>query len=139
VLEYNVRFGDPETQSILVRLDTDLVNICEAMLDGTLGNLDISWKSGASATVVLAAEGYPSTPRKGDVISGLNDAAQQENVSIFHAGTALNANGEFVTAGGRVLGVTALGDNVAQALKTAYDFVERVHWSGLQYRRDIGK
>src|SRR5690606_18534120 len=87
VLEYNVRFGDPETQSILVRLETDLVDICLAMLDGTLGDLAIEWRKGSSATVVLAAENYPASPRKGDVISGIDDAAAMPNISIFHAGT----------------------------------------------------
>ncbi len=139
VLEYNVRFGDPETQSILVRLETDLVGICEATLNGQLDQVDIQWTPGASATVVLAAEGYPGTPRKGDLIEGLNEAAGLENVTIFHAGTFENSVGEFLTAGGRVLGVTATGDDVSSALKTAYDAAAKVRWDGMQYRRDIGK
>lgn len=152
VLEYNVRFGDPETQSILVRLETDLVDICEAMLDERLDAIKIEWRRGNSATIVLAAQGYPQAPRKGDVISGLGKAAILPGVTIFHAGTALAAEGnaaaaegtlqssyEFVTAGGRVLGVTAVGDSLAEALDRAYAAVEKISWKGMQYRRDIGK
>ncbi len=136
LLEYNVRFGDPETQAILVRLETDLVDICEAMLDGTLGSIDLKWRQGSSACVVLAAENYPAKPRTGDVISGLENV---HNVEVFHAGTSALTPGEFYTAGGRVLGVTATGDDLAAALSTAYAAVEKVSWPGMQYRRDIGK
>ena len=136
LLEYNVRFGDPETQSILVRLETDLVEICEAMLSGQLGKLEIKWKRGSSATIVLAAEGYPHDPRKGDVITGLDDV---ELVRVFHAGTARNDASEIVTAGGRVLGLTAVGDNLQQALSIAYGQAAKISWKGMQYRRDIGK
>ena len=136
LLEYNVRFGDPETQSILVRLETDLVDICEAMLAGKLGEAEIRWVPGSSATVVLAAEGYPYSPRKGDVLSGLDYA---EDVTIFHAGTAKNDAGEFVTAGGRVLGVTATGNDLASTLEKCYLAIEKISWAGMQYRRDIGK
>lgn len=136
LLEYNVRFGDPETQSILVRLETDLVDICEAMLAGKLGEIDVNWVSGNSATVVLAAKGYPQNPQKGDVISGLEDVA---GVSVFHAGTAKNDLGEFVTAGGRVLGITATGANLDEALARSYEAVSKISWEGMQYRRDIGK
>jgi phosphoribosylamine--glycine ligase len=140
LLEYNVRFGDPETQSILVRLETDFVDICRAMLDGTLGETEIEWSEGNSACVVLAAEGYPMRPRTGDVIEGIDDAAAIENVTIFHAGTALEKDGVgFVTSGGRVLGVTATGDTLDEALATAYAAVERISWTGMQFRRDIGK
>jgi phosphoribosylamine---glycine ligase len=159
VLEYNVRFGDPETQSILVRLESDLVDICEAMLDGTLGDVQIKWREGNSACVVLAAEGYPQKARTGDVIRGLEDAAAIENVTIFHAGTASGDGGggtknepsgmrdegqttfssSFLTAGGRVLGITATGESLDEALATAYKAVERISWPGMQYRRDIGK
>lgn len=151
LLEYNVRFGDPETQSILVRLETDLVDICEAMLDGTLGKMEIEWRSGNSSTVVLAAEGYPQSPRKGDLISGLAKAAAVEGVTIFHAGTAVAAEGAaagdnntkssngFVTAGGRVLGVTAVAESLQESLDIAYEAVEKISWNGMQYRRDIGK
>lgn len=136
LLEYNVRFGDPETQSILVRLETDLVDICETMLEGRLGELEIKWKRGSSATVVLAAKGYPQNPQKGDVITGLEDVS---GVTVFHAGTAKNNAGEFVTAGGRVLGVTAVGENLDEALARSYEAVSKISWDGMQYRRDIGK
>ncbi|MEQ1922350.1 MAG: phosphoribosylamine--glycine ligase [Pyrinomonadaceae bacterium] len=136
LLEYNVRFGDPETQAILVRLETDMVDICEAMLDGTLGSNDIKWKQGSSACVVLASEGYPSKSRTGDLISGLENIS---DVEIFHAGTSALTPGEFYTAGGRVLGVTATGDDLDSALTTAYSAVEKISWQGMQYRDDIGK
>ncbi|MGD9627845.1 MAG: phosphoribosylamine--glycine ligase [Pyrinomonadaceae bacterium] len=136
LLEYNVRFGDPETQSILVRLETDLVDICEAMLDGRLGEIDIKWKPGSSATVVLAAKGYPLSPQKGDVISGLDDV---EGVTVFHAGTARNRDGAFITAGGRVLGITAVGETLDEALGLSYKAAEKISWDGMQYRRDIGR
>jgi phosphoribosylamine--glycine ligase len=139
VLEYNVRFGDPETQSILVRLETDLVDICEAMINGTLSDMEIRWKPGASATVVLAAEGYPGSPRRGDVINGLNEATNLDGVTVFHAGTSIGAGNDLVTAGGRVLGVTAIGDNISHALETAYKAIGLINWAGMQYRRDIGK
>ncbi|PYT00908.1 MAG: phosphoribosylamine--glycine ligase [Acidobacteria bacterium] len=139
LLEYNVRFGDPETQSILVRLETDLVDICEAMLEGKLAEQKIEWSSGNSACVVLAAEGYPLKPRTGDLISGLDDAASIDGVTIFHAGTAISSDGDLLTAGGRVLGVTARGVSLEETLRVAYAAAERVSWSGMQYRRDIGK
>ena len=139
VLEYNVRFGDPETQSILVRLETELVDICEAMLSGSLDKLDIKWRPGSSATVVLAADGYPQSPRKGDVIAGIVNASKLPDVKIFHAGTAHGADGNFKTAGGRVLGVTAVGDDLSTALSKAYAAAEIISWDGMQYRRDIGK
>ena len=139
LLEYNVRFGDPETQSILVRLETDLVEICEAMLEGKLNETDIHWRPGSSATVVLAADGYPQSPRKGDVISGLETAAAVPGVTVFHAGTARNAEGELVTSGGRVLGITAAAESLDGALRQAYKGVEVISWNGMQYRRDIGR
>jgi phosphoribosylamine--glycine ligase len=139
VLEYNVRFGDPETQAILVRLETDLVDICEAMLTGTLRNVDLRWRPGSSACVVLASEGYPGKPRTGDFISGLDQAAAGQHVEIFHAGTAREVDGTFVTSGGRVIGVTATGDDLSSALATVYSAVEKISWPGIQYRKDIGK
>lgn len=138
VLEYNVRFGDPETQSILVRLESDLLKICEAMLAVQLAAKEIIWREGNSACVVLAAEGYPQSPRTGDVIAGLDEAATIANVTIFHAGTKRD-DGGFVTAGGRVLGVTATGDSLSEALRTAYTGAKRISWRGMQYRRDIGR
>jgi phosphoribosylamine--glycine ligase len=139
VLEYNVRFGDPETQSILVRLRSDLVDICDAVIDGKLGELKIEWRKGNSATVVLAAEGYPSNPRKGDIICGVENAMSSPDISIFHAGTARDSAGELMTAGGRVLGVTAIAEDLDSALQKAYAAVEKISWDGLQYRKDIGK
>jgi phosphoribosylamine--glycine ligase len=139
VLEYNVRFGDPETQAILVRLDSDLVDICEAMLDGTLNSTAIRWHGGNSVCIVLAAEGYPQKPRMGDVIAGLREASSVEDVTVFHAGTAANADRGFQTSGGRVLGVTAVGASLAAALEKAYSAVSEISWPGMQYRRDIGK
>jgi len=139
VLEYNVRFGDPETQSILVRLETDLVDICEAMLSGSLDRINIKWRPGSSATVVLATKGYPQNPQKGDVIYGLDQLSNVDGVTIFHAGTAISAEGEYTTAGGRVLGVTAVADDLQTALTKAYSAVELISWDGMQYRRDIGK
>lgn len=153
LLEYNVRFGDPEAQSILVRLDTDLVEICEAIVSGSLAELDVKWRPGASATIVLASAGYPGSPKKGDPIKGLRDAALVPGVTIFHAGTRVESRGmaaatgyaeqlltaAFVTAGGRVLGVTAVGDEIGDALRTAYTAVSKIDWPGMQFRRDIGK
>ncbi len=139
VLEYNVRFGDPETQVILVRLETDFVDICEAMLIGTLNDIEIKWRPGSSACVVLASEGYPAKSRIGNVIEGLDDAAGIEGVEVFHAGTANGPDDSIVTAGGRVLGVTALGDDISSVLTLAYSAVAKISWPGMQYRRDIGK
>jgi phosphoribosylamine--glycine ligase len=139
VLEYNVRFGDPETQSILVRLDTDLVDICEAMLAGRLDEIDINWEPGYSATVVLAGEGYPQNPRMGDPIHGIDEAAGREGVTVFHAGTSINETGQLVTSGGRVLGVTAVGPSLEEALARSYDAVSKISWNGMHYRRDIGR
>ncbi|MFN6963278.1 MAG: phosphoribosylamine--glycine ligase [Pyrinomonadaceae bacterium] len=139
VLEYNVRFGDPETQAILVRLETDIVEICEAMLDGSLDRLDIRWKPGSSACVILAAEDYPAKPRTGDAISGLDAAAAIDGVTVFHSGTARGVSGELVTAGGRVLGVTASARDLDAAIALAYAAVSQISWDGMQYRRDIGR
>jgi len=139
VLEYNVRFGDPETQAIIVRLKTDLVEICEAMLSSRVGDLSIDWAAGSSACIVLASEGYPGKPRSGDKISGLENAASKKNVVVFHAGTAFDNERNFVTAGGRVLGVTSTGTDLQSALNTAYSAVSDISWPGIQYRRDIGQ
>ncbi len=139
VLEYNVRFGDPETQAILVNLETDLTGICEAIIEGTLEKTVISWKEGSSACVILASENYPSTPRKGDVIEGLDAASKHENVEVFHAGTAFDDSSRYVTSGGRVLAVTAVASNMSNSLHRAYKAVNEISWPGMQYRRDIGK
>jgi phosphoribosylamine--glycine ligase len=139
VLEYNVRFGDPETQAILVRLQTDLLEIFQAIRHGNLSRTAIEWTNESSACVVLASRGYPGAYEKGDVISGLSNVKRLTNVQVFHAGTRLSAQGEFTTDGGRVLGVTATGQNLEQALARSYGAVKMISWKGMQYRRDIGK
>ena len=139
LLEYNARFGDPEAQAILVRLETDLIEICEAIVERNLENTKVNFSGDSSACVVLAARGYPARPEGGDVIYGLEKAENHEKVEIFHGGTAKNENGEFVTAGGRVLGVTATGENLQKALQNAYAAVSEFSWNGIQFRRDIGK
>jgi len=146
VLEYNVRFGDPETQSILTRLNTDLVDICEALLSGRLSEVDVQWQPGSSACVILAAEGYPGKPRTGDLINGLEAAAQRPNIEIFHSGTAFAPGGEpalhepaYITAGGRVLGVGSASADLSSALTNVYTAVGDISWPGMQYRKDIGK
>jgi len=181
LLEYNVRFGDPETQAILVRLETDLVDICETMCTSprvskggtsnvestaladaqacasSLSTIDIKWKQGSSACIVLASEGYPAKPRIGDAINGLDKVTDAQ---VFHAGTkseppavaggltmrigelqppATAGGSDFITSGGRVLGVIATGDDLETALNTAYSAVEHINWPGMQYRRDIGR
>ena len=138
VLEYNVRFGDPETQSILVRLKTDLAKIFDAMSAGRLGGLTIDWSPDASACVVLAARGYPGRPDTGTRIEGIEGAAAREHVVVFHAATA-RSESNFLTAGGRVLGVTATGPRLEVALERCYGAVGEIHWDGMQYRRDIGR
>jgi phosphoribosylamine---glycine ligase len=136
VLEYNVRFGDPETQPIMLRLQSDLVELCEAALDRRLHQLQAQWDPRASLGVVMAAGGYPGEYRKGDVIDGL-PAQESPGVKVFHAGTA-ERDGQVVTSGGRVLCVCALGDSVAEAQARAYAQVRQIHWDGAYYRTDIG-
>lgn len=137
VIEYNARFGDPETQVVLPRLETDLVDICEAVIDGTLGDLDIKWKKGAAACVVMASGGYPESYKKGIEMSGLDEKGGVEGAIVYHAGTKLE-NGKFYTNGGRVLGVTAVDDTLEGALKKAYEAVEKISFEGAHYRKDIG-
>ena len=136
VLEYNCRFGDPETQPILMRLKSDLVGLCEAALDGRLDRVRAEWDPRAALGVVMAAGGYPDDCRKGDVITGA-EGLDAEDVKIFHAGTA-RRDGELVTSGGRVLCVTALGRTVKEAQRRVYLAASRVHWADAHYRRDIG-
>ena len=136
VLEYNVRFGDPETQPVLAMLDTDLIEIIEAVIDNRLDEIEIKWKHGAAVCVVMAAGGYPGSYTKGEVISGLDSAA--EHAVVFHAGTA-ERDGQIVTNGGRVLGVTALGKNISEAINKAYSGVEKINFNAAHYRRDIGQ
>jgi phosphoribosylamine--glycine ligase len=134
-----VRFGDPETQSILIRLNSDLVEICQAIVEGKLSETAVEFSDEPSACIVLAAHNYPAKPVTGDVIQGLENAKSRENAVIFHAGSARNGNGDFVTAGGRVLGVTATGKDLENALQNAYSATNEISWNGMQYRRDIGK
>jgi phosphoribosylamine--glycine ligase len=136
VIEYNCRFGDPETQPIMLRLQSDLVALCNAALDGALDSTTTKWDSRCAIGVVLAAGGYPGAYSKGSAISGL-DSADSEDVKVFHAGTAYK-DGDVVTSGGRVLCVTALGDNIASAQKTCYAAADGISWDGVTLRRDIG-
>jgi phosphoribosylamine--glycine ligase len=136
VLEFNVRFGDPETQPILLRLKSDLVELCLAALEGKLDEVDVEWDERASIGVVMAAGGYPDNYRKGDLIEGIH-AADDKHCKVFHAGTQVS-NGHVVTAGGRVLCVCALGETVAEAQKQAYRCIGRIKWPDMYYRKDIG-
>jgi phosphoribosylamine--glycine ligase len=138
LLEYNVRFGDPETQAILVRLQTDLFAVFDAIRRGTLGQLKVEWRGGASACVVAANRGYPGKYESGAEIEGL-EAAETAGVQVFHAGTSRAANGNFIATGGRVLGVTAAAENLPAALDLCYDSLGKIHWPGIQFRRDIGR
>jgi phosphoribosylamine--glycine ligase len=135
VVEYNCRFGDPETQPILLRLRSDLVELCEAALDARLSEVDAHWDPRAAVGVVMAAGGYPDVYRKGDVISGI-DKAETKGSKVFHAGTASHGD-EIVTAGGRVLCVTALGETVAEAKAAAYESLKEISWNDAYYRTDI--
>lgn len=137
VVEYNCRLGDPETQVVLPLLKTDLIDLIEKALDKNLPETAIEFENKTAATVVLASGGYPETYKKGFLISGL-DADFPENVHVFHAGTDFS-NGEYKTQGGRVLAVTALADNLQNAVNTAYDNVKKIHWDGMHYRKDIAK
>jgi phosphoribosylamine--glycine ligase len=136
VLEFNCRFGDPETQAILPRMKSDLLPLLEATIDGKIEKCAIDWDGRAAVTVVLASSGYPGKYETGKPISGLEDAAKLDHVQIFHAGTK-RANGKLVTSGGRVLAVTALGPTIAAARERAYEAVSRIHFEGCHYRRDI--
>ncbi|NHH86895.1 phosphoribosylamine--glycine ligase [Cobetia sp. cqz5-12] len=135
IIEYNCRFGDPETQPIMVRLKSDLVALCLAAEEGRLDTQSCEWDSRAAVGVVLAAGGYPASYRKGDVISGF-DAAEATGCKVFHAGTA-EKDGQVITSGGRVLCVTALGDSVAAATERAYEGVDAISWQDMLVRRDI--
>ncbi len=138
VLEFNARFGDPECQALLVRLKSDLVEALEAVVDERLAEVTLEWDARASACVVLAAEGYPGSYPKGQAIRGLADLRDWRDGVVFHAGTA-QRDGAIVTNGGRVLGVTALGSDIAAAVREAYRGVAQIEWDGMYYRRDIGR
>jgi phosphoribosylamine---glycine ligase len=137
VIEYNCRFGDPETQVVLPRLKTDFVNICMAVAQGKLSHLKIEWDERAAACVVMASGGYPGSYPKGKVIEGLEKAVQNPNTYVFHSGTA-NQRGKIVTSGGRVLCVTGLGHGIPEAIENAYKGVREISFEGLHYRTDIG-
>ncbi|NYS60294.1 phosphoribosylamine--glycine ligase [Vreelandella salicampi] len=137
VIEYNCRFGDPETQPIMLRLTSDLAELCLAGAQGKLAGKACEWDRRPAVGVVMASGGYPESYRKGDVIDGI-DAAEKRGCKVFHAGTALSKAGDVTTAGGRVLCVTALGESVSEAQQQAYQGVSAIHWDGAEYRRDIG-
>lgn len=137
VLEYNCRFGDPECQTLMTRLDTDLVDVCEAVALRKLDQIDMRWKPGAAVCIVMAAEGYPERPRGGAVITGLEEA-EKAGGKVFHAGTKRNDKGEIVSSGGRVLNIVGTGADAEAARAAAYKAAEKVRFPGAQWRRDIG-
>jgi phosphoribosylamine--glycine ligase len=138
VLEFNARFGDPEAQPLLMRMKSDLIPVLEATIDKKLAGQKIQWEERPSVCVVMASGGYPGSYEKGKPISGLRDAAKVRDAFVFHAGTALKG-GRVVTNGGRVLGVTALGSGIQEAIQTAYEAVAKISWEGVYYRKDIGR
>lgn len=138
VIEYNARFGDPEAQVVLPRLKTDLVDICEAVIDGKLSDIDIEWYDGATACVVMASGGYPLSYKKGVEIKGLDENGGVDGAIVYHAGTKLE-NGKMLTNGGRVLGVTAKADTLDEALEKAYNAVKKIDFENAHYRTDIGR
>ena len=137
VIEFNNRFGDPETQAVLVRLESDLLEIFQSVCDNRLAQQNIRWSDSRSVCVVAASGGYPGSYQKGKFISGLDDV--EDDIIVFHAGTTKNEAGEIVTSGGRVLGVTVLGDDNDQARKKAFANVKKISFDGMQYRQDIGR
>ena len=139
VPEFNARFGDPETQVILPRLQTDLVDVMMAVAKGDISDVELSWSDKWAVCVVLASAGYPGAYEKGKVILGIDEAEALEDVTVFHAGTAINSDGELVTAGGRVLNVVALGDTFEEARELAYRACALINFEGKQMRMDIGK
>jgi phosphoribosylamine--glycine ligase len=138
VIEFNCRFGDPEAQVILPRLQSDLVEVMQAVIDGRLHEVQPQWSNQTAVCVVMASGGYPGSYERGKEIRGLDEAARLNDVLVFHAGTA-RRDGKIVTSGGRVLGVTALGDGFADTIAKAYDAVRTIHFDGAHYRRDIGR
>jgi phosphoribosylamine--glycine ligase len=138
VLEFNARLGDPETQPLLMRMKSDLIPVLQATTEGKLAGLKVEWDPRPTVCVVMASGGYPGSYEKGKVISGLEEAAKVPGAFVFHAGTALK-DGTVVTNGGRVLGVTALGEGIGEAIRRAYDAAARISWEGAYYRKDIGQ
>ncbi len=139
LLEYNVRLGDPEAQAILVRLKTSLIDIANAIHAGRLGTIKVEWTDESSACVILASKGYPGEYKLGVPIEGLDHVGENDHLRVFHAGTSRLERGNFLTAGGRVLGVTANDQTLEKALDRCYGAIEKIGWEGMQYRRDIGK
>jgi phosphoribosylamine--glycine ligase len=138
VLEFNVRFGDPETQPLLVRLKTDLVDIMQAVINERLSETAVIWDPRPAVCVVMASGGYPDAYKKGHPIYGLQAAARIPDTVVFHAGTALR-NGQVVNDGGRVLGVTGWGGSITDAVQSAYCAVDKIHWQDMHFRRDIAR
>jgi phosphoribosylamine--glycine ligase len=139
ILEFNARFGDPETETYMRLLETDILDIIDACIDGKLKKLEIMWSNKSACTIILASGGYPLNYEKGKRISGIEDAEGDPNVIVFHSGTELVTNSNLLTSGGRVLGVSAIGDTLEQALISAYQAIAKIHFDGMYYRKDIGK
>lgn len=139
ILEYNARFGDPETQTYMRLLETDLLDIIEACVEKKLSDIKINWQNIFACNIVLASGGYPGNYEKGKIISGIKEAKQDSNIVVFHAGAKVNENGNLVTNGGRVLGVSATGDDLESTLISAYKAISKISFEGMQYRKDIGK
>ncbi|MBN1405296.1 MAG: phosphoribosylamine--glycine ligase, partial [Candidatus Omnitrophica bacterium] len=137
-LEFNVRFGDPETQAILPRLKSDLIAAMEASIDGNIETIELSWDERPCICVVCASAGYPGKYKKGIPIEGLNEASKMEDVVVFHAGTASDKD-RIITSGGRVLGVTAMGTDIKTAIDRAYKACGKINFEGMYYRKDIGR
>jgi len=138
VLEYNARFGDPETQVVLPRLKTDIVDIFEAVIDGRLDEINVEWEDNAAVCVVLASGGYPKSYKTGYEISGIEEVLKEPDIMVFHAGTK-KINGKYYTSGGRVLGVTAIARDLDNAIQKVYQNVEKIHFENMHYRKDIGR
>jgi phosphoribosylamine--glycine ligase len=139
VLEYNTRFGDPETQVVLPRMRSDIIDVMQACIDGTLDQIDLEFEDNAAVCVVIASGGYPGSYEKGKVITGLDAFEGREGYYCFHAGTAFDKDGNTVTSGGRVLGVTALGKTLKEARANAYNAAGWIRFEGQYMRHDIGK
>jgi len=139
VLEFNVRFGDPETQAILPRIQTDIVPIILATIDGTLAQVKYKLKNQSCVCVVLASGGYPGNYEKGKIIGGLDKISDSQNIMVFHAGTKKSNSGNIVTNGGRVLGISALGKNIKESIGNAYNAISFVNFENIYYRKDIGE
>ena len=138
VLEFNCRFGDPECQPLLMRMESDLLPVLMACAGGDLSGVDVTFAPGAAACVVMASGGYPGSYRKGDIIHGLDEAGAIEDAVVFHAGTTMDDQGRALTSGGRVLGVTAGGGDIRSAIERAYEAANLIHWEDAYYRKDIG-